>query len=1127
MKRVTFLTIGVLLAVATVVSIAHAETWQELLAQADSLRTAGQYDTALALAQQAFEITERDFGKVDTATGNALAAMGNLNCDLGQYAVAESLETRALSIRETVLGPNHPSVANSLNILGVVNMRTANWVAADSFLTRAMRIRIQCFGENDLSVAASLNNLAVMYYYQRKLSEAGATMERALAIQEKVLGKDDIRVAQTLNNLAFTYRDLGHLDQAEPFAQRALAIRESVLPPGHATLGESFLCMARMRDDQGKYEEALYFEKRALAVYEAAFGGLHPLVASTHGMLGAVYARLGRFAQAQAEYEKALEIREQTLGPNHRETLEVLSNLAATYNEQARYAEGEALLNRVLAAVEANSGAESLDMTAPLENLAVTYVMEGRYAEAEQAVRRALAIFEKQLGSEEPLQFAVDLSNLSQICVVQGRLVEAQSLLERALAIQERALGLQHPDVANTLSYLANVCMVQGDNGRADSLFRLSLSITQTALGSDSPDYGRLLWWLGNFYDREGKFREADSLLRQGLDVCRAAFGPQHPKVAEAFNRLALHECAQEHFAEAETAEAEAWRIRCQLFRDVVPAMTERQALQSSQLLNDETASYLSVLLASSDRVHGNSDTVARVVFATKGRIADGIMARNRALDLTDDSEATAYADSLRDARFALSRLYANGPGEDSVSAYRSKLQMAAAKKDRLEAELARRSASFARDRELWDIDGERVAAALPEGTALVEFMRYDHGKGFKDKEPRYLAIMLKHGGAPVVFPLGAATAIDTAISYYRQQFRNVQNLDKAAYITVSDNLYSLVWRPFAALLAEASTVFIAPDGNLNLVSFAGLLDDNGKYLIEKFPIQYLSSGRDLLRLKETAPSGTGLLAMGDPDFNLSFQDASTASLSVPLVLSILYLRSSCAELNKLNVPPLPATRREVESVVSQWNVSRTEPATVDLGVDATEEHFKQESSGKRVLHLATHGFYISDECKPKQTTRSALRQEEGFVGENPFLQCGLLLAGANKHGEGAAESNREDGIVTAEDVAGLNLNGTDLVVLSACETGLGEVKSGEGVYGLRRAFQMAGARTVISALWPIDDQATAEFMGQLFTAQDESLPQTMQRIALSRISALRSQGKSDHPFFWAAFVATGDWKAH
>ena len=147
------------------------------------------------------------------------------------------------------------------------------------------------------------------------------------------------------------------------------------------------------------------------------------------------------------------------------------------------------------------------------------------------------------------------------------------------------------------------------------------------------------------------------------------------------------------------------------------------------------------------------------------------------------------------------------------------------------------------------------------------------------------------------------------------------------------------------------------------------------------------------------------------------------------------------------------------------------------------------------------------------------------YTGENPLLLSGLFFAGANLHGDRADSLGAEDGILTAYEVSAMDLAGTELVVLSACETGVGEVAAGEGVYGLRRAFQMAGARTVVSALWPVSDQATAEMMGGLYERQDEALPDAMRRIQLEKLDRLRNRGKIDHPFTWGGFIALGDWR--
>ena len=182
-------------------------------------------------------------------------------------------------------------------------------------------------------------------------------------------------------------------------------------------------------------------------------------------------------------------------------------------------------------------------------------------------------------------------------------------------------------------------------------------------------------------------------------------------------------------------------------------------------------------------------------------------------------------------------------------------------------------------------------------------------------------------------------------------------------------------------------------------------------------------------------------------------------------------------------------------------------------GGDASEERFKSDAPGNRVIHLATHGYFLGGACD----------SGGAFVGENPLLLSGLFLAGANLHGRDADSLGAEDGILTAYEVSAMDLEGTELVVLSACETGLGEMTEGEGVYGLRRAFQIAGARTVVSALWPVGDEETAELMGRIYQGGDLGIADVMRKVQMEEIHVLRSRGQVDHPFTWGAFIALGE----
>jgi len=272
-------------------------------------------------------------------------------------------------------------------------------------------------------------------------------------------------------------------------------------------------------------------------------------------------------------------------------------------------------------------------------------------------------------------------------------------------------------------------------------------------------------------------------------------------------------------------------------------------------------------------------------------------------------------------------------------------------------------------------------------------------------------------------------------------------------------------------------------------------------------------------------------LALGDPDYNakpyirMREYTAEVQNLSQSVGVSATRnARSDCEELKDIIVESLPGTRTEVEKIGKYWNLNTREKVALFLGAQASEETFKLKAPGKRVIHLATHGYFLQGKCESKRKPKN-LVMEESFVGENPLLLSGLFLAGANLHGEGSDSGKLEDGILTADEVSAIDLEGTQMVVLSACETGLGEVKQGEGVYGLRRAFQIAGARTVVTALWKVPDQLTAEAMGKLYKMDGRNIPEKLRDMQVEQINKLRQKGDPDHPYSWGAFIALGDWK--
>lgn len=951
-------------------------------------------------------------------------------------------------------------------------------------------------GESDTSVAFVLDEMGAYHYYKADYDQAESLWKRALAIREQAFDPEHVDVARALHNLATLYDDQGRYTESEPLHERALAIREKVLGAHHPDVAVSLINIGNLYYDKGKYRQAIRLHKRALAIFEKAFGPEHPNVASSVHNLADLYFEQGKYGEAEPLYQRALGISEQEFGPDHPYVGISLNNLANLYYEQ------------------------------------------GKYPQAEPRYRRALSIFEGALGPDHPF-VGYCLNGLGDLYHRQERYAEAEDFFERARGVTEKTLGSDHPETAYSLNKLADVYRDQGRYSEAEPLLSRSLEIFQKSVGPDHPDVGMGLNNLANLYRDQGKYPKAGPLYTQALETLEKTLGREHPKVALCLESFSYYYRLIGDLEKSLETGKRAFEIRKKNFQVGSAVMSEKDALTYSQFMRKSANNLLSAYFDLNSDDEELDYTAADVMFSTKGQASEAIFVRAREMIMLD--QLGALADSLRYARTLLSKLYVEGTAEEDPLVHRERLDRASQDKERLESTLARNSTGFRNLQDALDIDAEKVAdilGLLPMNAMLVEYMKYDYfSLDPEENVAHYLAITLNSFGEILVRDLGEASSTDSLIDQYRAHVLTVSTaadppsiVDRVDYQRISQALYEKIWKPIEVQISGEDLVFIAPDGGLNIMSFAGLMNQDGEYLIEKLPIHYLSSGRDLLRLKDEARSATGLFALGDPDYDatpmarLSGSEAAPESTSELTYQATHNVRSACEELRGTTLSQLPGTKVEVERIAESWSSTSQEPTTICFGLGASEEAFKRDAPGNRVVHLATHGYFLEGRCQPT-TTQRGFDSEVGYIGENPLLLSGLFFTGANLQGEGADELGVEDGILTAEEVTAMNLDGTELAVLSACETALGEVKDGEGVYGLRRAFQMAGARTVISALWPVSDKETAEMMSQLYESSRKSLPEIMREIQLQKINDLRENKQADHPFSWGAFIALGDWR--
>jgi CHAT domain-containing protein len=937
--------------------------------------------------------------------------------------------------------------------------------------------------------------------------------------------------------------------------------------------------------ESGQYDSALSIASLAEIEAIKAFGAEDTSVARALFRMGGYHQKLGEYKEAKDCWLKSLAIREKVLGPRHLEVAKCLNNLANLANKARDYERAEALFEQTVAIRQDSLGSNHFEVGRALMGLASAKLNGGEYASAENIYIQALDIVQNAAGLQNKVALKI-FRNLGVALMWQGKYEQARRYFTHAVTIAESKYGPSSLQLPTALSGLALMSKNNQEFDIAESLFQRAIAIVEDSLGPDHSDLCIKLLNLGDVYRFQGKFNSAEQAFRRHLDIRKKqgqgeglltasartslariyydfgdslkfkeaygkalsayedAIGLQYNNLARGLETFSWHFRAYDGPTCLELARR-AFDIRRKNLLGNYSIMTEHEALRYAQFMRGAAANYISCFF---DADHGSDadwTTVADIVFASKGQVSDEILARHKSLVKETDPATRSLLESLEQTKVRLSSLYAKGASENNIGGFREKFDGLLFEKERLESELTEHSASFRDAREVSHINAGRIASRLPDNSVLVEYVKYHRTWREPDAgSMNYLAVVLEsQTGSLTVVDLGPADKIDSVISDYRHHMLSVSADSRQLaereqdYRDLAFRLYALLWEPIEDATSDREPIFVAPDGALHLISFAGLLDDQDRYLVEKSPIHYLSAGRDAIRLATSDMIGNGLLIMGDPDYNadayarlenirLQTRRWDTPPDDIPESDSRLIrsIRSKCEQLNKANALPLPASRSEIEHVSEFWRQSYDDSVYCFFDESATEDNLKRLASDRRVIHIATHGFFTPTSCLEEPSAGEPGLSPE-FIGENPLLLSGLFLAGANLHGQLADSLGVEDGIMTAEEVTCLDLAGVDMVVLSACESGLGEIESGEGVYGLRRAFQVAGARTVVSSLWPVSDRSTAEFMIRLYTASNQPLHETIRNYQLEQIEKLRSHGYSDHPSQWAAFITTGDWR--
>ncbi|AFZ55137.1 CHAT domain-containing tetratricopeptide repeat protein [Cyanobacterium aponinum] len=1070
----------------------------------------------------------------------------------GKYKEAIPIAEKIIVLAKELVGEKHPDTAEAINNLGTLYREIGDYKKAEDYYQQALSIYREVVGNKHPGTASSLNTLAGLYYYQGKYQEAEKIYQEVLAIQREVLGDKDIATATTLNNLALLYQNQGNYEGAQPLYEEALQVYFLVLGENHPDTATAMNNLGLLYQYQGDYQKAQNFYERALTVRKQVSGQKSPDVAQTLNNMALLAENKGDYPRAEALYKEAIAIYREVLGNNHPDTATSLNNLGLLYYYQGNYIAAEPLFKETLAIRQQILGAKHPDVALSLNNLALLYHSQGNHQEAESLYQDAIAIQKEVLGKNHP-NTATSLNNLGELYRIQGNYESAQPLYQESLSIRLKVLGEKHPDTAQSLNNLALLYYSLGDYQTAEELYQQALKIHQEVLGEKHPFTATSFNNLGELYRIQGKYETAAPFYQQSLTIRKEILGENHPDVAQSFNNLALLYYNQGNYQSAEPLYKQAITIQQKVFGENHPdnatylnnlAMvywaTDKldstldyltqganvEEFNLAEFLNssgDELRkqAYINTLYGTTNwtvSLHLNyapenqkaTDLALTTILRRKGRVLDAMSNIVSTLRQNSNPETEKIFNTLAEKRSQLASLTLQGVGKMSPTLYGELIASLEQNIRQLETDLSNNSAEFRTLNE--EITLSTIAQQIPENTVLVEYIVY---YPFEPKtetwgKPRYGVYVLDHNGKSQGIDLGETEIIDQLVEHFRGNlaYGDISDLDNLK--KYAQQLYKLIFEPLLPLLNNKKTLLVSPDSQLNLIPFAALQDNQGKYLVEDYSISYLTSGRDLLRLKTKFQSQSQAIIVANPIYDLKIND-DTNFMAMNRGAN---LRGGDLDALQWCCTALSGTKAEAEAIIPLLS-----QPLVYTEKDAHTTNITRIKAPK-ILHLATHGFFLPDvKNSPPPTLSDTQNNLEANIitSENPLLRSGLALTGFNPQG------NQMSGALTALDASSLYLWGTKLVVLSACQTGVGEVKNGDGVYGLRRAFVLAGAESQLMSLWDVYDEGTKDLMIKYYQklTQGEGRSEALRNVQLEM---LKSE-KYYHPVFWAAFIPSGDWR--
>lgn len=1036
-----------------------------------------------------------------TVQSDSLSALGVVCYERGDYEEALKYFKSSGEIEEKVVGKKHVWYLGTINSLVNCFHNLKDSIQSFKHQALAENITKHNYGVLSTQYLDILSGYGFLYdaYNQHLLSaqnyEKGYTLSDSLHLTEYCL--------HFAREIADEYGKLRMNNEAIDWGTKTLAICESLYGKRHPYYSNDLSKLAIYYANAGDNKKAIELDTEALRLYKRIYGEKHLNCAISLENLMHYSLNMEDYKNAIFYGQNALNTYKALSDENSPVCISIMKNVADCYFKMGDYKEAIRFGIEILEMDKNIYGESSFDYAVDLNNLALYNANWGRYTDAIQLAEKALNVLKKTLGKEHPYYagclinlagyisrlgnystsirlgkealeilkintyaYFNTLSNLSTFIADSGNYSEAIQYVTEALNVCEKTLG---DSCSNYALYLHNLSGYKYKVGHYEEAVRFTikaLDIRKKVLGKNHPEYAVSLRFLSNLKFHLGNYSDAIQLMKETLDIYKNKLGEKHPYYITALHDLAYYNSCVSNHTEATKLYAEVTTLYSDFilstFADLTPY---EQSMFWSKYYN-----YFNTELPQRAYALSNDSLYASAyngILLSKGLLLNAETEMKKLLQESGDTAVVTLYEQARTNRILLNKTLERPVNERyfNVDSLQRLIK-------RQEQELIQRSKTYGDFTHNLAINWQEVQKELDATDIAVEFLAFPTGKD----SVMYAALTLKQGAElPEMVPL-----------FEEEQLKQI--VPSNLYSTT--DLYKLVWQPMEEKLKGVKNIYFAPSGELYNIAIESLPDTDSTLVSDRFNLYRLSSTRQLALVGENH-EGNGARIYGGLKYdtgvsqlvkdNLKYKRdeslVSTRSFEDSFIADSLHLRSGAEEL--------PGTKIEAENIKRSLDRAhvKNELYTDTIG---TEASFKA-MSGKRIktLHIATHGFYWTEREAQQLKKLNFLQLDDNnrspYVEDKALTRSGLLMSGANNALMGIEMPEEIDnGILTAKEIAGLDLRGLDLVVLSACQTGLGEI-TGDGVFGLQRGFKKAGAQSLLMSLWKVDDQATQMLMTQFY----------------------------------------------